>query len=258
MDDMAVLSDGSVSSMEDEFHDDGDEDVDLDEALIPALGKKSAEILIDIDQNRKKVITLDDDNKNLEEVFFKAIAEDTTLKEYVDSAVIFQIFSHKFNTWVDLDSSKELADGTHLKAIFQAKVKRDRGIGHSHNSRKFGKRRHSCGSDDSSGKNRKCKTLCSSSEENSNETKRVCHSVRTCSSDDESSATTTVPVYCHHVSDSTQFDGQEVQKCKMVTGSTDTLWKEQVSGSNSSPAISQGLLFYQLLITIIVSKVRKM
>jgi hypothetical protein len=261
MSDLDALSDGSVStlgfpSVEDEFQDDGD-DVDFDEALIPALGKKSAEILIDIDQNRKKVITLDDDNKNLEEVFFKAIAEDTTFKEYVDSAVIFQIFNHKFNTWVDLDSSKELADGTHLKAIFQAKAKPDRGIGHSHKSRKYRKRRHSYASDDSSGKNPKCKTLCSSSEENLNEKEKVCHSVRTCSPDDERSAVTSVPVHCHPVSDNTQFDGQDVQKCNIVSGSTDTLWKEEVSGSNSSPTVSQGLLFRQLLITIIVSKVRK-
>lgn len=262
MSDLDGSSDGSFStlvcpSMEDEFHDDGDEDVDFDEALIPALGKKSAEILIDIDENRKKVITLDDDNKNLEEVFYKAIVEDTTFKEYVDSTVIFQIFNHKFNTWVDLDSSKELADGTRLKAIFQSKAKPDTRIGHSHKSRKCGKRRHSYSSDDSSGKNRKCKTLCSSSEENLNEKKKVCHSVKTCASDDERCASTTVPVSCHHVNDCTQFDGQEVQKCKMVTGSTDTLWKEHVSGSNSSPTVSQGVLFCQLLIMIMVIKVRK-
>lgn len=231
-------------SMEDEFNDDiddADEDVDFDEALIPTLGKKSAEILIDIDENRKKVITLDDDNRNLEEVFYKAIAEDATFKEYVDSTVIFQIFNHKFNTWVDLDSSKELADGTRLKAIFEAKAKPDTGIGHSHKSRKCRKRRRSYSSDDSSGKNRKCKTLCSS-EENLNEKKKVCRSVKTCSSDDERCASTTVPVSCHHANGSTQFDGQEVQKCKMVTGSIDTLWKEQVSGSNSSPTVSQGEL----------------
>jgi hypothetical protein len=254
MDDLALLSDNSFSTHDcpsaDEFEDDCG-DVDLDEALIPALGKKSAEILIEIDQNRKKVVTLHD-NKNLKEVFFKAIAEDATFKEYVGSAVIFQIFNPKFNTWVDLDSSKELADGTQLKAIFQAKTKPDSLIGHSQKSRKCRKRRHSYASDDSSGKN--CR--CSSEEENLNEAKKVFHSVKTCSSDDERSASTTVPIYCH-VSDSTQLDGQNVKKRKMVTGSADALWKEQVSGSNSSQTISQGLLFCHLLITIIVNNVRE-
>jgi hypothetical protein len=194
--------------MEDKFLDHGDKEVDLDEALIPASGKKSAEILIDIDQNRKKVITLDDDNKNLEEVFFKAIAEDVTFKEYVGSTVIFQIFNHKFNTWVDLDSSKELADGTHLKAIFQAKKKPDGGIGQSHKSQDS-KRRHSSSSDDSSGMKRKSKTLCTSSKQNMNKTQNVFHSL-----DD-----------------------------KMDTDSVDSLWEEQAVRSNSSLTIPHGLLF---------------
>jgi hypothetical protein len=199
-----VLSGESVStdaSRKDEG-DEGKNEVDIDEGVIPSLGKKSAEILIDMDTDRKKVITLDD-SKNLEEVFFKAIAEDATFKEYVDSAVIFQIFSHKFNTWVDLDRSKEIIDGTHLKAIFRAKT--DRAIGLCHTSEK-------------SGKKRKYSDL----------------------SEDERCAST-----------STQFDGQD----EMKRGLPGRLWKEQVSGSNSSPTISQGLLFYQLLITIIVNNI---
>jgi hypothetical protein len=249
MENMDVLSDsGSLCNLlsveDEECHDDSDNDVDLDEAFIPALGKKSAEILIEIDHHRKKVITLDDDNRNLEEVFTKAIAEDTALKEYVDSTVIFQIFNQKFNTWVDLDRSKELADGTHLKAIFQSKTKPDRGIGQSHESRKSGKRRHSDSSDVSSCKNHSSKILCSSSDGKGNKTEKVSHSVKTRSTDDERNAFISVPV-CYHVSDSTQFDGQDVQKCKMNTAATGSGWKEQVSGSDSSPTVSEGLLFYQ-------------
>jgi hypothetical protein len=59
MDDSHVLSGESVStdaSRKDEG-DEGKNEVDIDEGVIPSLGKKSAEILIDIDTNRKKVIT---------------------------------------------------------------------------------------------------------------------------------------------------------------------------------------------------------
>jgi hypothetical protein len=181
------------SRKEEELHNEGENAVDFDRVVIPVLGKKSTEILIDIDANRKKIITLDDDNKNLEEIFFKAIAEDATLKEYVDSAVIFQIFNHKFNTWVDLDRLKELSDGTHLKAIFQAKI--DGGIDQCHTSKKSKKE------------------------------------------------TITIPVCSVHVGSSTQFDGQDDQKSEMKTGTTGSMCKEQISGSNSPPTISQGLLF---------------
>jgi hypothetical protein len=104
---------------------------------------------------------------------------------------------HKFNTWVDLDRSKEIIDGTHLKAIFRAKT--DRAIGLCHISEKSGE------------KKRKYSDL----------------------------------------SEDTQFDGQD----EMERDLPGSLWKEQVSGSNSSLTISQGLLFYQLLITIIVNNI---
>lgn len=114
--------DGCMESDEDRASVD---DVDFDEALIPALSKKPFEIkpidvLVEIDENRKKVITLNclDD---LEEEFLKVVARDAALKEYANSTVIFQIFSEKFKTWVDIDKSKELTDGTHLKAVFLAK-----------------------------------------------------------------------------------------------------------------------------------------
>jgi hypothetical protein len=200
MGDSHVLSGESVSAHA-STKEEGDESENDVERVIPSLGKKSADILIDIDADRKKVITLDDENNNLEEVFFKAIAEDAAFKEYVDSSVIFQIFSNKFNTWVDLDRSKEISDGTHLKAIFRPKSGRGVGLGHTAKT---------CG------KKRKYSDL----------------------SEDERCAST-----------STQFDGQD----EMKRGLPGSLWKEQVSGSNSPPTISQGLLFYQLLITIIVN-----
>ncbi|XP_069691097.1 uncharacterized protein [Periplaneta americana] len=151
-------SDADALEFEDDYEDvesdeDVDNDVDLDEALIPALSKnkssqiKPIDVLVDIDQNRKKVITLHNGSDGLEQEFLNVVARDVALKEYANSTVIFQIFSEKFNTWVDLDKSKELTDGTHLKAVFLAKSERTKESSHYKN--KVKKRKRSYSSDNS-------------------------------------------------------------------------------------------------------------
>jgi len=143
------------------------DDVDFDEAFIPAVTvKKSAEILIEIDQDRKKVITLNDCGyDSLVELFFEAVAEDLGLTEYANSTFVFQIFP------------KELTDGSHLKAIFLTQPKLD--TERTHKRRKTSKRRLADSSEKCDDNDCKSKT-CSSADEcqskkNLRDSKYVCN-----------------------------------------------------------------------------------
>jgi len=177
---------------------DNADDVDFDEALIPtATEKKSAEILIEIDEDRKKVITLNDGGyDSLVELFFEAVAEDPGLTEYAGSTFVFQIFSQKFNTWVDLDRSKELIDGSHLKAIFITQTKLD--AERKHKRRKTSKRRLA-DSSDIGGDN--CKSETCSSDDDSVRAKRICETVKACVTDAEKNSVTSLLIHSHDLTD---------------------------------------------------------
>lgn len=204
------------------------DDVDFDEALIPTVAeKKSAEILIEIDQDRKKVITLNDGGyDSLVELFFEAVAEDPGLTEYADSAFVFQIYSQKFNTWVDLDRSKELIDGSHLKAIFLKQTKLD--TVRKHNRRKTSKRRLADSSDNGGDNN--CKSKTCSSGDGSVRAKRICETVNTCVRDAEKNSVTSPLIHSHDL--------------------TDNSWNKQVLESHSVSPASEGLCRQLLTLTM--------
>jgi hypothetical protein len=205
---------------------DNADDVDFDEALIPTIAeKKSAEILIEIDQDRKKVITLSDGGyDSLVELFFEAVAEDPGLTEYANSTFIFQIYSQKFNTWVDLDRSKELIDGSHLKAIFLTQTKLD--TEPKHKCGKTSKRRLADSSDNCSDHNCKSKT-CSS--DDSVRAKRICETVKTCVADAEKNSVTSLLIRSH--------------------GLIDNSWNKQVLESHLVLPASEGLYHQLLMLT---------
>jgi hypothetical protein len=213
-----------------------DDDVDFDEALIPTISdKKSAEILIEIDQDRKKVITLNggDGYDSLVELFFKAVADDPGLKQYANSTFVFQIFSEKFSTWIDLDRSKELVDGSHLKTIFLTQTEPSTKSGHKY--RQSSKRTQGDSSDNCGDDNCKCKASCSS--DDCVRIKRICQPMTACvSGAEENSVTCTVSV-CGNGS----------------TDVADSSQQKHVSESHAALPISQGL-FYQLLIITISRK----
>jgi hypothetical protein len=201
---------------------DSADDVDFDEAIIPTIvNKKSAEILIEIDEDRKKVIRLNDGGyDSLVELFFEAVADDPGLKEYANSTFVFQIFNQKFNTWVDLDRSTELIDGSHLKAIFLTQTEHTES---RHKHRKSSKRRLADSSDKCSDDNCKSKIFCSS--EDSIRAKRICQPIKASETDvEKNSVTTSLSVRNHDLVD-------------FVNNSS----KKQVSESHSVSPVSQGL-----------------
>ncbi|GFG30643.1 hypothetical protein Cfor_00020 [Coptotermes formosanus] len=203
---------------------DSADDVDFDEAIIPTIvNKKSAEILIEIDEDRKKVIRLNDGGyDSLVELFFEAVADDPGLKEYANSTFVFQIFNQKFNTWVDLDRSTELIDGSHLKAIFLTQTEHTES---RHKHRKSSKRRLADSSDKCSDDNCKSKIFCSS--EDSIRAKRICQPIKASETDvEKNSVTTSLSVRNHDLVD-------------FVNNSS----KKQVSESHSVSPVSQGELY---------------
>jgi len=202
------------------------DDVDCDEALIPPIAEnKSAEILIEIDQDRKKVITLNGGGyDSLVELFFEAVAEDPGLTKYANSTFVFQIFSQKFNTWVDLDRSKELIDGSHLKAVFLTQTKLD--AERTHKRIKTSKRRLS-DSSDICGDN--CKSKTCSSDDDSVRAKRICETVKTWVTDAEKNSVTSLLIHSHDL--------------------TDTSWNKQVLESHSVSPASEGLCHRLLMHT---------
>lgn len=169
------------------------DDVDFDEALIPTIAdKKSAEILIEIDQHRKKVVTLNDGGyDSLVELFFEAVAEDPGLSGYANSTFVFQIFSQKFNTWVDLDRSKELIDGSHLKAVFPKQLDTER-------TRK--RKRKLADSSDNCGDNN-CKPKTCSSDDDCVRAKGICETVKMCVTDAEKNNVTSRLIHRHDLTD---------------------------------------------------------
>jgi len=203
------------------------DDVDFDEALIPAITeKKSAEILVEIDQDRKKVITLNDGGyDSLVELFFEAVAEDPGLTEYANSTFVFQIFSQKFNTWVDLDRSKELTDGSHLKAIFLTQRKLD--TERTHKRKKTRKRRLADCSDNCD--DNSCKSKTCSSDDDSVKAKRICETVKTCVTDAEKNSMTSLSIHSRD-----------------LTGNS---WNKQVFKSYSVSPPSEGLCHQLLMLT---------
>lgn len=206
---------------------DNADDVDFDEALIPTIAeKKSAEILIEIDQNRKKVITLNDGGyDSLVELFFEAVAEDPGLTEYANSTFVFQIYSQKFNTWVDLDRSKELTDGSHLKAIFLTQTRLD--TERKHKRRKTSKRRLADSSDNCGDNN--CKSETCSSDDDNVRAKRICETVKTRVTDAEKNSVTSLLIHSHDL--------------------TDNSCNKQVLESHSVSPASEGLCRQLLILT---------
>jgi hypothetical protein len=204
------------------------DDIDFDEALVPAIVyKKPAEILIEVDEDHKKVITLNDGGyDSLVELFFEAVADDPGLKEYANSTFVFQIFNQKFNTWVDLDRSKELVDGSRLKAIFLTQTEHTES---RHKHRKSSKRRLADSSDKCGDDNCKSKTSCSS--DDNVRAKKICQPIKTSVTDAEKTSVTTSPSVCSH---------------ELVDFADNSLTKP-VSESHSVSPVSQGL-FHQLLI----------
>jgi len=205
---------------------DNADDVDFDEALLPTIAeKKSTEILIEIDEYRKKVITLNDGGyDSLVELFFEAVAEDPGLTEHANSTFVFQIFSQKFNTWVDLDRSKELIDGSHLKVIFLTETKLD--TERKHKSRKTSKRRLA---DSSEICDNNCKSETCSSDDDSVRAKRICETVKTCVTDAEKNSVTSLLMHSHDV--------------------TDNSWNKQVLQSHSVSPASVGLCHQLFMFT---------
>jgi hypothetical protein len=205
------------------------DDVDFDEALIPTVTeKKSAEILIEIDQDRKKVITLKDGGyDSLVELFFEAVANDPALEEYADSTFVFRIFSQKFNTWVDLDRSKELIDGSCLKVIFLKQTKLD--TQSKRKRRKSSKRRLADSSENCGDRN--CNSKTCSSDDNVG-AKRICETIQTCVTDAEKNGVTSVPVDSHDLVDL-----------------TDSSRIKQVSESHSGSPALKGLCLQLLMLT---------
>jgi hypothetical protein len=181
---------------------DGDNaDGDFDEAVTPITAeKKPAEILVEIDQDRKKVITLNDGGyDSLVKSFSEAVAKDAVLTEYVNSTVVFQIFSQKFNTWVDLDRSKELTDGSHLKVIFLTETKQDIDSNRKHNTTS---KRSLADSSDNGDDN--CKSQRCSSDDNSVVAKRTCGTIKTCVTDAEKNSATSHSAHSHDLTDNSR------------------------------------------------------
>jgi hypothetical protein len=205
---------------------DNTDDVDFDEALLPTIAeKKSVEILIEIDQCCKKVITLNDGGyDSLVKSVSEAVAEDPGLTEHANSTVVFQIFSQKFNTWVDLDRSKELIDGSHLKVIFLTQTEPD--TERKHKRRKTSKRRLADSSDNC---DKNCKSETCSSDDDSVQAKRICETVKTCVTDAEKNSLTSLLIHSHDV--------------------TDNSWNKQVLKSRSVSPASVGLCHQLLMLT---------
>jgi hypothetical protein len=178
---------------------DNADDFDFDEAVIPTIAeKKPAEVLIEIDQDRKKIIVVNDGGyDSLVELFFEAVAEDPGLTKYANSTFVFQIFSQKFNTWVDLDRSKELIDGSRLKAIFLTQTKLDTEC--KHKREKASKRRLADSSDNCGDNN--CKSNTCSSDDDSVSVKRICETIKTLITDAEKNSATSLLIHSHDLTD---------------------------------------------------------
>jgi hypothetical protein len=163
--------------------------VDFDVTVVPTRAEKEpAEILVEIDQDRKKVIKLNDGGYNsLVELFSEAVAEDSGLTEYANSTFVFQIFSQKFNTWVDLDRSKELVDGSHLRVVFLTQTKASKTS-----------KRSLADSSDNGGDN--CKSQSCSSDD-SVIAKRICRTIKTRVTDAEKSSVTSDSIHSHDLTD---------------------------------------------------------
>ncbi|KAK7794305.1 hypothetical protein R5R35_007689 [Gryllus longicercus] len=89
--------------------------------------KKVRQVLVNFGLNRKKVFTLNGKNETLYEQFKKHILSEPAFSELLDdSYVVFQEFSEKFGTWVDIDDNEKLKDGTVLNAVFfPSNIERD-------------------------------------------------------------------------------------------------------------------------------------
>jgi hypothetical protein len=181
-------------------------DVDFVEAVIPSRAEnKPAEILVEIDQDRKKVITLNDGGyDSLVESFSEAVAKDPGSTEYDISTVVFQIFNHKFNTWVDLDRSKKLTDGSHLKAAFLTQTKLD--TESKHKSSETSKRRLADFSDNGGDD---CKSQSCSSDDDSVRAKRICATIKTCVTDAEKTSMTSRSIHSHDLTDNSVSPASE-------------------------------------------------
>ncbi|GLH03118.1 Uncharacterized protein GBIM_09029 [Gryllus bimaculatus] len=89
--------------------------------------KKVRQVLVNFGLNRKKVFTLNGKNETLYEQFKKHILSEPAFSELLeDSYVVFQEFSVKFGTWVDIDDNETFKDGTVLNAVFfPSNIERD-------------------------------------------------------------------------------------------------------------------------------------
>ncbi|XP_067005458.2 uncharacterized protein [Anabrus simplex] len=121
----------------------------LDDTILstPSASHSTREVLILLDNDRKKIITLQEGEfYQIEQKLLESLEGDPIFKKSVrKSHIVFQEYNTKFNTWVDFDKSKEICDGAHLKAIFIPKPKEESSSHHKsrHKEKKHKRKRSS-------------------------------------------------------------------------------------------------------------------
>ncbi|GLH12716.1 Uncharacterized protein GBIM_17421 [Gryllus bimaculatus] len=97
------------------------EPMTVNDIVLP-LNENSRDILMDYGMNRKKVVHLDGSNSLFTECKKHVCSDPALLDLLTDSYPVFQEFTAKFNTWVDIECENNLRDGTVVKVMFFPKV----------------------------------------------------------------------------------------------------------------------------------------